>query len=154
MTEAEFDVLCKYVREVADEMGLRDWHFNVFQMDEIPEGGLQHHKGDGLLGVGGCTPITGAKRANITFREDFREKTDAEDQREIVVHELTHCHVAQLREFARTGFLDHVTQTTYDAFMFGYDLVWEFTVDGIARPWSQNFPLIPWPTEKVVKKAR
>lgn len=145
MTKQEVGVLAAYVRQVGDLMGLRDWHFRTTVTDDLHEGGMENPDKDTFMAMASVLPVPGQHKAQIRFSSLFREDNDAETQREIVVHELVHCHLADMREFVRTGTLHHLAQATYDALSFGFDLAWEHTVDDISRAWAENLPFIHWP---------
>lgn len=132
------------MRAIADEMGLQEWRFEILIKSEIKPGGMKAHDDDGLHGVGGCSPVTGQHQAEITFIPEFRDMP-RDKVREIVVHELCHCLLFDMREFMRTGTLEHLAQATYDALMFGFDMAWEHAVDSISRAWAEKMPLIQWP---------
>lgn len=142
MTKKRFHELGKYVRALADEMGLRDWHLYV--KDEEPDT-PEWYDGTPYRAEASCEPTPGQRHATIRFRSDFDENS-REDVRSVVVHELLHCHMQAMHELCRTGILDQVTQSTYNVFMHAFDQQWEFAIDGISRAWAEKLPLIQWPS--------
>jgi hypothetical protein len=152
MNAADKKELVRYVRWCADEMGLRDWALDIHVDTDFTEGGFKPHNVDDFDAMGSCEPTPGQSRALIRFHPDVR-KSSREELREIVVHELVHCHLFRAREFMRTGVLEHVGQSTYNALAFGYDQEWEHSVDGIARPWAEKIPLIKWPSENGARRS-
>jgi len=145
VTRAEQRALRDYVRWVADAMGLRDWLLDVVVAEEVPEGGLPHS--EEFRGVAAATPVPGQRRAGVHFTHGFRTDHSAQSQRAIVVHELVHCHLADMREFVRSCACDLLAQQTYDVLSFGFDLAWEHATDAIACAWAEKMPLIAWPKE-------
>lgn len=80
MTVKRFDKIGRYIRLIADDLGLKDWVFK-----------LSHD------------PLTDAVDANVTvvkhrriawirLHQDWRQRT-REEQRHLVVHELLHIHL-------------------------------------------------------------
>lgn len=149
MNPAEEKELQRYVRSVADELGLQHWHLEVEVTDEHPPADtlISDAEEDDWPAAATCDPIPGMHRATLRFSTGFREESP-EDQRETVVHELIHCHLADLYEFGRKGMSDLVHQSVYDMFMYGFSLAWEHAVDGMARAWSPKLPLMEWPKVK------
>src|SRR6187551_1392363 len=67
MTNKEFTALGKYVRDVADEMGLRDWYFETMHGTPVRDDGSED------VGAGARIEITWGKRhARIWVCRDFR----------------------------------------------------------------------------------
>lgn len=130
-----------YVRHIGNEMGLRDWHFDIVFPGKLPASVL--NEDDEFAGVASCTSVPGQKRATIAFVENFQHLPD-EAIREVVVHELLHCHLAQMYEWGRHATLEHLSQSAYNVFMFGFATAWETAIDGMARPWAESMPLIDW----------
>ena len=78
--------LGKYVRHVADELGLRDW---VIHIEHAPL-----DADDPAMAVA-VVPY-GRSDVTLRFRGDFVH-IDPDEQRMIVVHELLHCHLPSRR---------------------------------------------------------
>lgn len=132
MNRADQKELGRYVRFVADEMGLRDWTFNLYyECDE-----------DDCYAV--CRTTYGRKQADIRFCDDFRDmKPDA--QRHTVIHELLHCHFAAAQDLPRNELLRQLGQSAYDLFMGAYRQAQEYGIDGVADAIEKHYPLIEWP---------
>lgn len=83
MTKRQRKRLERYVRHLADELGLRDWTFVI-----------GHRTAD----ADKCAQIAvadEAKVARILFSADFWDHSPAE-RRDTVIHELLHCHTTPL----------------------------------------------------------
>lgn len=115
----------RYVRQLADLCGLRDW--KVTLEDE--------HPGDGCLGS--CECVYGRKVANIRLAEH-----DAiESLRHTIVHELLHPHLDPIRlpiENIRSTLGDPLYNVTHNGMV---DAV-EYATDAIA---SILAPMLPLP---------
>jgi hypothetical protein len=141
MNKAQWRELGKYVRSIADEMGLKDWKFRLCEDEpETPD----EHKGTDVYAQASCTPTPGQRMAVLRFTSDFN-KMPKDQVRAIVTHELLHCHLAAIYEFGRVGLMNELGQSAYNTFMFGFTQAWEQTIDSIAQAWAVNFPLIKWP---------
>lgn len=79
------DELGRYVRDLADEMGLRDWYLGVHEGDVTDT----DHGAE-------CDVTYGQKHANISFRGDWPH-WEADEVRRLAVHELIHCHIEPMR---------------------------------------------------------
>jgi hypothetical protein len=147
LTNTEFEVLGQYIRDVADEMGLRDWLFYLMH------GGIEDDDFAGRVDAAmRIEPVWGKKVANIQVGMDFREIAPVR-QRQFVVHELVHCHYeiadVQLRELR--GFIG---QVAFDAWWIGMKHGIEQAVDACAEAIAPRMPLIPWPDKEDKSKNR
>jgi hypothetical protein len=145
MTRSEVELLWRYTRSMADQMGLKDWWLDIIVDDEIDPGAMDFKDGDqmDIVPVATCEPVPGQKKATIIYTAELREERRSEI-RSIVCHELVHCHLFPMREFVRTGMPDHLGKQSYEILMFGFDQAWEFATDAIARDWARKLPLIDW----------
>ena len=134
MTRREQKALGAYVRWVADRIGLRDWHFNVI---------YGHDEGEDTIAI--CTPTYGRRRAQLSFAEDFSTAYTAEEQRNTVIHELLHCHLAPVQDQVRLDLLGPLSQSGYDLFYSAFRQNLEYAVDSIAAALAKDLPLIAWP---------
>jgi hypothetical protein len=135
--------LGRYVRAVADEMGLRDWTLNLeVDSPDTPDGAP-----DGMRWGASCEPVPGRKAATITFDPCHRE-AQPEDLRETVVHELTHCHFFGVWDTIRRDLLRSLGQDSYDLFTAGVERHMEYGIDAIAEVIAKQMPLIEWPKRK------
>lgn len=78
-----------YLRYLADHIGLRDW-FLIRSHETTVDAGWSKDA------AAYCDPTSGRKRATIGFAPDW-STFDDDDLRWICVHELLHCHFAQIR---------------------------------------------------------
>lgn len=118
----------RYVRRLADSLGLQDWTFTL----------TWDCSDDDAAAVVTC--IDGRKHATIAFAADFGQ-TDPLQQRAVVVHELIHCHLASAQNIIRDDLTKHLSQATYDALYDGFLRQLEYAVDGLATPVARGLPL-------------
>lgn len=134
MTNAEWKCLEAYVRDVADDMGLRDWRITLCRTPAMPDARAQ------------MDSTEGRKSVSIWFAWDFREH-EREQQRHAVVHELVHVHFDPAWKYAERV----MHQEQYVA----YSIMSEYGVDGIADLLAPQFDLINWPaTAKPTAKPK
>jgi hypothetical protein len=120
---------CRYVRRLADSLGLCDWSFSItFDCDD------EHASAN-------ITCIDGRKHADIRFAADLLTSHDPLLQRTVVTHELVHCHLASCQNIIRDDLVKHLSQSTYDALYDGFRRQLEYAVDGIAVPIARGLPL-------------
>lgn len=131
MNEQQRAALDSYVRQVADQLGLRDWTFSI----------LEDPCSDDSCAL--CTPTYGRRLATLEFCAEFRNH-DAATQRHTVVHELLHCVFAPEQDHVRLGLVKHLSQSTYDAFYEAYQLMHEYAIDGLADSVAPLMPPIQW----------
>ena len=110
-----------YVRKIAAMFGLKDWTFEI--------GNDEPQNKTALASI--WSPA-GRKYGYIRFTQHFIDATK-EEQRMIVVHELTHCHLAM--EFQMSQ--DHIAEDKRAI----HQTLMEYGVDGIAMSISTFFPL-------------
>lgn len=127
-----------YVRWIADEMGLRDWRFEIEWRDPEEDRHVSGH----VRGAS-CDPVPGRRMATLGFDDGIR-KQDPEELRETVVHELVHCHLAPLWAQLRQDLLSPFGQETYDAFLASVERNMEFGVDALSVALAKHMPLIDW----------
>lgn len=132
------EALGHYVRYIADEMGLRDWTFEV----EIgcPDVELPWGTEPALASIE-C--VDGQKFATITFAEGTKGMPKAH-VRHTVVHELIHAHLNPACELVRVDAKDGFSQATYEMLMASFRRSVEFAVDGLADALAPHMPLIDW----------
>lgn len=134
MTEADWKALERYVRDCADRYGLMDWEITVSR-DPADDGTYAQIK-----------PVVGRKVTHVRFADDFRQET-TKVQREVVVHELTHLHLASATHSISEDLRESgaVTAVMAEAIWKGFQRQLEYGVDGIAMAIACDFPLITWP---------
>jgi glyoxylase-like metal-dependent hydrolase (beta-lactamase superfamily II) len=109
-----------YVRCIADLMWLRDWTVTIANTPP----------GDGAYAAVEC--LEGRKQLIVEFSDAFLDELAPSEQRQIVVHELTHAHLDHAAVLAHKAMGDH-----YPDFL----LALEYGVDGIADAWAGRLPL-------------
>lgn len=117
----------RYVREVADRMGLKDWLFHIHdEPTESSEAAAEIY------------PTFGRKVATIHFSDRFLDDSP-EAQREIVCHELIHCHFNAACQVA-----DRLEEVLHEVFIMEI----EYGVDGLASVIARGMPLPTAPERK------
>lgn len=120
--------LGRYVRHLADLMGLRDWYLRLG--DEAPE----DEDWDGQ-----CHVVYGRKVATISFRGGW-EAWEPERLRWVAAHELIHCHVEPTR-WSINNFKHAVGGDMYNVIYDAFTDDIEVAVDGMAQAWAEFLPL-------------
>jgi hypothetical protein len=134
MTDNEHSILSKYIRDVADKLGLKDWEFELKR--EPPE--------DKDAGAE-VSPAEGRKFAHILVASDFREYKP-KTQANYILHELIHLHLQSACDVIRLDLWENrvLPQTTYDVLCGGFRRQIEYAVDGLATALAPMFPVIEW----------
>jgi len=133
MTDNQWVILRKYIRDMADELGLKDWKITL--MDEPC--------GEGLSAD--ITSVVGRKVAKMRICPDFLQAT-AESQRNTIIHELLHLHTDGMRQTI-CGDLNNsgaLSKPQCDIFWYTFDRMDEYCVDGIANAIDCKYPVINW----------
>jgi hypothetical protein len=141
MKKRDRKALGHYIRWIADEMGLRDWTFDLI-VEEPPPRPHDDTDGEHVYGAT-CQPIPGRKVARLVFAPWHRQ-SPKEDLRATVVHELTHCHFFGLWDTMRCDLLQTMGQGEYDMFIAGSERQMEYGVDAMALSLAKHMPLIDW----------
>lgn len=128
-----------YCRDLADQMGLRDWTITV-----AVEEPTSPDRVDDATWCATSNSTPGRKVADLTFSPTIRD-WKPEDVRNTVVHELVHPHFDPLFEMVREDLHTHVSQSTYDVFCDGARRWLEYGVDAMAEIIAPSLPLIAWP---------
>jgi hypothetical protein len=133
----------RYIRYVADEMGLRDWTLTVNTLKRLKRA---NRTPDGNEWGAICAPVPGRKCATLTFT-DARRDDSLDDLRQTVVHELVHCHFYGLWDTICRDTLDLIDeQQTYDTLIASVERHMEYGVDAVADAIAPRMPLIDWPS--------
>jgi hypothetical protein len=129
-----WDILGKYIRARADDLGLSDWY--IVLKAEPPE--------DKEAAAEIC-PVEGRKWANIRVAKDFMALRP-EEQRSAIIHELVHCHFQSAVDIIRLDLFEErlLAHDTYAAIYAAFRRQMEYGVDGIAVTIALHFPLIEW----------
>lgn len=138
MRKRDRKALARYVRAVADEMGLRDWTFEI----EIGDADVEL-PWETISSCASIECVDGRKFATVTFPEDTRHRS-REELRDTVAHELIHAHLNPACEIVRVDAKDGFSQATYEVMMAGFRRNIEFAVDGLAEAFAPHMPLIDW----------
>lgn len=123
------DELGRYVRDLADEMGLRDWAF----VTEVEE---SFDPGDQNANIG-CT--YGRKFGTVKFRGDWSE-WEPEYLRMVATHELVHAHLDPIR-LPLANIRAQIGQTLFDVTHGAQTDFIEYATDAIAVAWASKLPL-------------
>ena len=135
MKKRDRKALIAYVRETADNIGLRDW--------EIRLSGEPATEGK----AASVQAAFGRKFARILVGKNFRNESP-EDQRDTIVHELIHLHLEPAADMVYRD-LEKILGRPADAvFTNGFDRQLEYAIDGLAGAISPSLPVIDWPKEK------
>lgn len=123
MNDPDRAELERYVRWMADELGLRDWTLI-----------LSHDPPKDEDAGGEIEPRYARKVATVKVAKDFRELTP-EYQRHVIVHELLHLHVEGAAVIVRNDLWEGrlVSYDAYQAIWYAYRTQMELGVDGIAE---------------------
>jgi hypothetical protein len=117
---AERTRFAHYARSLADRMALRDWTTTI--SSDLP------CDPDALASVVCCE---GRRHATIRLSVEFLEGEPAE-QRQIMCHELAHCHFAAAARIAEKQLGDQ-----HESFK----LMLEYGIDAVAESWAAHLPL-------------
>ena len=120
--------LRKYIRWMADEMGLRDWTVSLAPDDFATEGAAA----DVLC-------LYGRKYLTIRLNRDFAERR-LEQQRHWITHELVHAHLWSL-DFTLNNASDHLPTAAFDLLQKCVNDNVEFAVDALAEVIAPHMPL-------------
>lgn len=132
MTKRDRTALGKYLRWLANQMGLRDW---ALLLDHDPP------ERDDVWAT--CRPTFGQRRAVLRFAPDVRE-WDLERLRQVCVHELLHCHLDRMYTIYNTaaGELGAQAQRVSE---YAWKSVLEDACDDVATAWAEAMPTMRWP---------
>lgn len=126
--DGDRDALGRYVRDMADLMGLRDWTVGI--ASDPPEDDEAN----------ASVEVTfGRRYAMIKFSATWTERAP-EEMRQTVVHELAHCHLWSMNQ--RICDLHNLLGTgTYEVMEKAYRENLELAIDAIAQAWAETLPL-------------
>lgn len=123
----------EWVQVVRDKLGLTDWEIKVY---------------DGPLAedvIANVVVPSGRRVAKITLGPQFYEE-DAEGKRDTIVHELLHCHFADLDEIQSDTLPILLGKPTFTTYQAATDLALEHGIDAIAVAIGAS-GVIPLPPE-------
>jgi hypothetical protein len=128
VTAKTYRSLTRYVAAIAEDFGLGDWEICV--LDESP---------DSATALASCEAVFGRRMANLRFSHAFFH-SPPEDQRNTVVHELLHAHLAATDQAVE----DHVGLLGSEARVIArntYNTAREYAVDALAAAIADKYPL-------------
>lgn len=132
MDDREYAFWLRYIRGIADRLGLKDWDLRLSRESCADDFGATIHT------------WYGQKRATIYLKIDLYRQSHAEardDQRRNIVHELLHCQFEMFEENRRVAakFDDRTEreklQDAFDARAI------ELVIDNLATVWARFFEL-------------
>lgn len=133
--------LGRYIRWIADEMGLRDWQFDL--VVDKPE----REDPEDFYTIATCKPCIGRKMAEIRCDPVVRN-IPRKHLRQTICHELVHCHLFTMWDLIRRDLLPQMGQEAYDLFTASCERNMEYGVDAIGDVIAQKMPLIDWPSSQ------
>lgn len=127
-------VLIQYIRDRADQLGLKDWTVELGDQPPMDEDALAE-----------LHPTEGRKWAVIRICSHFG-KLSPEEQRSAIIHELLHCHQVPILDIVRLDLYDArvIPASTYDILHSTMRRAAEYENDALCEAISPMFPLIPW----------
>ena len=131
MTPRQRQGYARYVRLIADHMGLTDWRLELHYDGTEPE--IAAH----------VSCVTGRRIAHITLSGDFGTFAP-EEQRHVVVHELLHIHLDPMGQYAHDTLPGLLGGPVFTAWITAYRTANENATDAIAAALSPLFP-VPMP---------
>jgi hypothetical protein len=131
--------LGRYVRELADRMGLMDWKLKLGDgrpprdSDDPPP--YREAENDAA-----CVHIVyGRKVAVVWFADDWAD-WEMGELRQTATHELVHCHL-QGMQWALNNVQELVPAMTMNVVNGAFRDMCEIATDGIAMAWAETLPL-------------
>lgn len=126
--------LNRYIRSLADLMGLRDWE--IWLGDNPPDG---HPAVAWHVYGGSCEVVHRRHAACIRVHDGWVDWPD-EQIRYVMVHELLHCHFAPIQEHHLHAEA-HFSKSEWVIFDNTFDDAMEHHIDALATAWAQMLPL-------------
>jgi hypothetical protein len=128
VTAKTYRSLARYVDAIAADFGLRDWEITI--LDETP---------DSATAIASCEAVFGRRVAHLRFSHAFFH-SPPEDQRNTVIHELLHAHLAATDQAVE----DHVGLLGSESRVIArntYNTTREYAVDALAAAIADKYPL-------------
>jgi len=125
-----FSALSRYVRAVADAIGLRDYEVEV------------EHRPTSDNSLGECDVSAYRRSLRLRVCAEFRD-LDPQKQRHVIVHELVHAHFSGLDSVIR-GVERWMPESAFEMFYESYDREQERGVDAVAVCLCNAAPLPVW----------
>lgn len=128
--------LGRYVRELADLMGLRDW--TVQTNTDVKLDATNHRFADGQV-VASVRIPHGTKSLELTV-DNAWSRWDADTLRRVIVHELVHAHLIVML-WAFDNIQNVVGGALFEVLDSAFDDAHELATDAIAVAWAETLPL-------------
>lgn len=122
---------CRYARDLADLMGLRDWSVDVDH--EPTKSGF-----DAQVRI-----PDGRREIHLAFCERF-DQLEPDEQRHAIVHELVHPHLSRVWSTVQDGATEAFGGVALRMFMSAVHREVEHSVDALAAIIARNMPEPPW----------
>ncbi len=129
MTLKQYRSLARYIRSIADALGLRDWTFD-----------LSHQPAHDVNEMASIECVFGRRFAVIQVCANFAD-LDPELQRHVVVHELLHAAMSGTHSYVYHSLPSLLGESGWSAFESAYRQQEEHATDGIAAAIGRGFPL-------------
>ena len=128
MTARQRKLLGRYVRHVADRLGLREWTFD-----------LHYGHTDAAEAMAEIEITYGRRSASISFSDGF-ESLEPEERRMAVVHELVHAHHHEMM-FLALNLAETMGDAVEATFRTAYKQAEELATDLLATSIAPHFAL-------------
>lgn len=127
--------LATYINETAAALGLADWHFTI-EAEPAKEGTYAQ-----------VNPVMGQRRAWLRFAVEVFDQS-AERLREVIVHELMHCHVDRMDTAFHAAVDAGLGPQAEAVAVANWESVLEDAVDNIATAIAMFLPVPPLTASK------
>lgn len=118
----------RYIADIGREYGLSGWQMALHEGTDT----------DGAAAEVAC--VYGRKIAHVGIHDDFGS-FPPEEQRAVILHELTHIHLDQVTTLVADVLPGLIGAPAYAAFEAGYRQAMEHATDAIAAAIADKFPL-------------
>lgn len=130
MSDAQHEAYSEYIRQLADQMELRDWRFKTFiEVPSNPEWAAS------------CAITYGRRHACITINPSTLTESP-DDIRQTIVHELVHCHTTPIRD-QLDNVEEHLGKSAYTTIHNATTDVLELATEALANAIAPFLPLPP-----------
>ena len=131
MTDDQWQYMDRYVRDVADQMTLKDWRISLLRDPCADDCNAD------------VQSLYGKREARIRICLDFTEKS-GDEQRRIITHELTHVHIDPTLDVL-FRLQPHVGSVPYAMACAQQKETIEFGVDALSRLIAPAMPMCELP---------
>ena len=150
LTKKRMQAIEVYIRYCADELGLRDWTFQVIFRPSVDDlRNVDDHDSRSDVWGAALDPVRGRKSAAVLLGDEVINRLlegHKEEFRVTVAHELFHAHLAPLWEQLREDLYESklLPYPAYDLFIKSAERNLEFANDAMAEAAAKALPLIDW----------